>query len=177
MEYIRNPHSVYLLTYHIVFVTKYRRPVIDDRISAFLKDHISYLCSRFDAELLTAETDRDHIHLLISMPPKLAPAVLIRVLKTQTAKEIHLDPEMDAHVKKYIYGNAPLWQPSYSWRRQARPSWKKLRNSLIPSRQRSTGANMKKPGDKVKKGTADAAEGRLYPADDYGRLGFYAPFR
>ena len=47
------------------------------------------------------------------MPPKLAPAVLIRVLKTQTAKEIHLDPEMDAHVKKYIYGNAPLWQPSY----------------------------------------------------------------
>ena len=69
MEYIRNSHSVYLLTYHIVFVTKYRRPVIDDRISAFLKD--------------------------------------------QTAKEIHLDPEMDAHVKKYIYGNAPLWQPSY----------------------------------------------------------------
>ena len=68
MEYIRNSHSVYLLTYHIVFVTKYRRPVIDDRISAFLKDHISYLCSRFDAELLTAETDRDHIHLLISMP-------------------------------------------------------------------------------------------------------------
>ena len=113
MEYIRNAHSVYLLTYHIVFVTKCRRPVIDGRISAFLKDHISYLCSRFDAELLTAETDRDHIHLLISMPPKLAPAVLIRVLKTQTAKEIHLDPEMDAHVKKYIYGNAPLWQPSY----------------------------------------------------------------
>ena len=63
MEYIRNAHSVYLLTYHIVFVTKYRRPVIDGRISAFLKDHISYLCSRFDAELLTAETDRDHIHL------------------------------------------------------------------------------------------------------------------
>ena len=137
MEYIRNSHSVYLLT----------------RISAFLKDHISYLCSRFDAELLTAETDRDHIHLLISMPPKLAPAVLIRVLKTQTAKEIHLDPEMDAHVKKYIYGNAPLWQPSYFV------------------------ATMKKPGDTVKKGTADAAEGRLYPADDYGRLGFYAPFR
>ena len=43
MEYIRNAHSVYLLTYHIVFVTKYRRPVIDGRISAFLKDHISYL--------------------------------------------------------------------------------------------------------------------------------------
>ena len=49
MEYIRNAHSVYLLTYHIVFVTKYRRPVIDGRISAFLKDHISYLCTRLCA--------------------------------------------------------------------------------------------------------------------------------
>ena len=51
--------------------------------------------------------------MLISMPPKVAPAGLIRVLKTQTAREIHQDPQMDAHVKKYIYGDAPLWQPSY----------------------------------------------------------------
>ena len=36
---------------------------------------------------------------------------------------------------------------------------------------------MKRPGDTVKKGAADAAEGRLYPTDDYGRPGFYAPFR
>ena len=113
MEYIRSAHSVYLLTYHIVFVTKYRKPVINDEISEFLKGHIGYLCTRFDAELLTAETDRDHIHMLISMPPKVAPAGLIRVLKTQTAREIHQDPQMDAHVKKYIYGDAPLWQPSY----------------------------------------------------------------
>ena len=60
MEYIRSAHSVYLLTYHIVFVTKYRKPVINDEISEFLKNHIGYLCTRFDAELLTAETDRDH---------------------------------------------------------------------------------------------------------------------
>ena len=85
MEYIRSAHSVYLLTYHIVFVTKYRKPVINDEISEFLKNHIGYLCTRFDAELLT----------------------------TQTAREIHQDPQMDAHVKKYIYGDAPLWQPSY----------------------------------------------------------------
>ena len=62
MEYIRSAHSVYLLTYHIVFVTKYRKPVINDEISEFLKNHIGYLCTRFDAELLTAETDRDHPH-------------------------------------------------------------------------------------------------------------------
>jgi putative transposase len=42
-----------------------------------------------------------------------APSDLIRVLKTQTSREIHKDERMDGHVKKYIYGNAPLWQPSY----------------------------------------------------------------
>ena len=131
MEYIRSAHSVYLLTYHIVFVTKYRKPVINDEISEFLKGHIGYLCTRFDAELLTAETDRDHIHMLISMPPKVAPADLIRVLKTQTAREIHQDPEMDAHVKKYIYGDAPLWQPSYfvATTGKGPPSWRRSGNT------------------------------------------------
>ena len=113
MDYIKGGHNVYLLTYHIVFVTKYRKPVINEEISEFLKDHIAYLCGRFGAELLTAETDRDHIHLLVSMTPTTAPSDLIRVLKTQTSREIHQDERMDGHVKKYIYGNAPLWQPSY----------------------------------------------------------------
>ena len=113
MDYIKGGHNVYLLTYHIVFVTKYRKPVINEEISEFLKEHIAYLCGRFGAELLTAETDRDHIHLLVSMTPTTAPSDLIRVLKTQTSREIHQDERMDGHVKKYIYGKAPLWQPSY----------------------------------------------------------------
>ena len=52
MDYKRKAHSVYLMTYHIVFVTKYR----------------------------------DHIHLLVSMPPQECQSDLIRVLKTQTSK-------------------------------------------------------------------------------------------
>ena len=47
MEYNRKAHSVYLLTYHIVFVTKYRRPVISDEIGYFMKNHAAYLCGRF----------------------------------------------------------------------------------------------------------------------------------
>ena len=113
MEYNKSARNVYLLTYYIVFVTKYRKPVINEEISEFLKEHIAYLCGRFGGELLTAETDRDHIHLLVSMTPTTAPSDLIRVLKTQTSREIHQDERMDGYVKKYIDGNAPLWQPSY----------------------------------------------------------------
>ena len=129
MEYIRSAHSVYLLTYHIVFVTKYRKPVINDEISEFLKNHIGYLCTRFDAELLTAETDRDHIHMLISMPPKVAPADLIRVLKTQTAREIHQDPQMDAHVKSTSTGTLHCGSLPTLWQRQGPPSWRRSGNT------------------------------------------------
>lgn len=113
MEYQKRSHSVYLLTYHIVFVTKYRKPVISEAIGDFMKNHSSYLCRRFGGELIAAETDTDHIHLLVSLPPQVCPADLIRTLKTQLSKEVHRDPEYDAYVKQYLYGNVPLWSPSY----------------------------------------------------------------
>ena len=56
MDYNKKAHSVYLLTYHIVFVTKYRRPVITDEIGDFMVNHAGYLCSRFDGEMLSGET-------------------------------------------------------------------------------------------------------------------------
>ena len=47
MEYNRKSHSVYLLTYHIVFVTKYRKTVITNEIGDFMKNLAGYLCNRF----------------------------------------------------------------------------------------------------------------------------------
>ncbi len=89
MDYKRKAHSVYLMTYHIVFVTKYRKPVLSDEIGYFIKDLCTRICQEHGGELLSAETDRDHIHLLVSMPPQERPSDLIRVLKTQTSKKVH----------------------------------------------------------------------------------------
>ena len=111
MEYNRKAHSVYLLTYHIVFVTKYRRPVISDEIGCFMKNHAAYLCGRFGGEMVSAETDGDHIHLLVSMPPDVAPSRLVATLKTQLSKEVRA--EYTEHVRKYLWGDAPFWSNSY----------------------------------------------------------------
>ena len=83
MEYKKTFHSVYSLTYHMVFVTKYRKPVISNEIGDFMKERAAYLCERFRGELISAETDMDHIHLLVSLPPSAAPSVVVRTLKTQ----------------------------------------------------------------------------------------------
>ena len=111
MEYRKKAHSVFLLTYHIVFVTKYRRPVITDRIGDYMKEHAAYLCGRFNGELLSAETDRDHMHLLVSMPPDVMPSRLIGTLKTQLSKEVRAAFKED--VQKYLWDDAPFWSDSY----------------------------------------------------------------
>ncbi|MBQ5558560.1 MAG: IS200/IS605 family transposase [Lachnospiraceae bacterium] len=111
MEYNRKAHSVYLLTYHIVLVTKYRRPVISNEIGDFMKQHADYLCDRMNCEMISAETDRDHMHLMVSMPPDLAPSKLIGVLKTQLSKEVK--KYYKSEIEKYLWNDAPFWTSSY----------------------------------------------------------------
>ena len=112
-DYIRTRHSVYMLTYHMVFVTKWRKPVISDEIGDFMADLCKRLCVGYGGELITGETDKDHIHLLVSLPPQANVAKVVRSLKTQMSKEVHAHPEHGAYVKKYLYGDAPLWSDSY----------------------------------------------------------------
>ena len=107
-DYIRTRHSVYLLTYHMIFVTKWRKPVITDEIGDFMTATARRLCTGYGGELISAETDTDHIHLLVSLPPSKNLTDIIRSLKTQLSKEVHARPEYDKVIKKYIYGDAPL---------------------------------------------------------------------
>ena len=110
-EYIRTRHSVYLLTYHMVFVTKWRKPVITDEIGDFMvagtQEDGCGLCLSLRRSALHRS------HLLVSLPPSKNITDIVRSLKTQLSKEVHAHPEYDRIVKKHIYGNAPLWSPSY----------------------------------------------------------------
>ena len=112
-HYTRTRHSVYMLTYHMIFVTKWRKPVISDEIGDFMKETVKRLCPGYGGELVSAETDRDHIRLLISLSPHACVGTVIRSLKTQLSKEIHAHPEHGPYVKQFLYGNAPLWSDSY----------------------------------------------------------------
>ena len=110
-DYRRGSHSVYKLTYHVIFVTKYRKQVITDEIGDFMKNHAAYLCGRMNSKLISAETDADHMHLLISMPPDVAPVKLINSLKSQLSKEVR--STYRSHVEKYLWRDSPFWSASY----------------------------------------------------------------
>ena len=163
MDYIKGGHNVYLLTYHIVFVTKYRKPVINEEISEFLKEHIAYLCGRFDAELLTAETDRDHIHLLVSMPPDVAPSRLVATLKTQLSKEVRA--EYTEHVRKYLWGDAPFWSNSYFIASTGTTVMEKVKEYIEKQRTEEHKRKYVKSGRYVKKRNWRDVPGNSSPTD------------
>jgi putative transposase len=112
-DYIRTRHSVYMLTYHMIFVTKWRKPVISDEVGDFMVETARRLCTGYGGELVSGETDKDHIHLLVSLPPGVCVGTIVRNLKTQLSREVHTHPEYGPYVQKFFYGDAPLWSDSY----------------------------------------------------------------
>ncbi|ELS03371.1 transposase [Xenococcus sp. PCC 7305] len=104
-------HSFGFNLVHIVFVTKYRHPVIDEAIEKRLKELIEKLCKTQDCELIECKADlgtRDHIHLLIDVAPKISLSKLCNILKTITSREIR--KEFTDFLKPYY------WKPIF-WKR------------------------------------------------------------
>ena len=79
---------VYRLHAHIVLTPKYRRKVMTDRVNADLRSSFEEVCGRFDVSLDAFETDRDHAHLLVTYPPKVALSRLVMSLKTISSMRV-----------------------------------------------------------------------------------------
>ena len=73
-ELRRAAHTVYSLHYHFVFTTKYRKPVLVGEIGHTVRDLIREICRSEDIEILQGHVRPDHVHLLLSAPPDLAPS-------------------------------------------------------------------------------------------------------
>jgi putative transposase len=103
-------HVVSKLHVHLVFVTKYQRGVITDRVREFLKEAMEKVCLDFEAELMGFDGEDDHVHLLIAYPPKVAISALVNSLKGASAYRLRLQKFPD--VQKKLWGKH-FWSPSY----------------------------------------------------------------
>lgn len=100
---------VYSLMYHIVWVTKYRRPVFTDTISEDIKSYLRETMDSLQMDCIAMEVMPDHIHLLVSCKPQLRLSDAIKILKGNTARWLFLShPE----IKQSLWGGH-LWNPSY----------------------------------------------------------------
>ena len=102
-------HTTYECKYHIVFTPKYRRQVIYGKIRADIGKILRQLCEYKGVEIIEAEACKDHIHMLVSIPPKYSVAQIMGYLKGKSSLMIF---EKYANLK-YKYGNRHFWCRGY----------------------------------------------------------------
>jgi putative transposase len=87
-QYRKASHSVYDLKYHIVWITKYRKPVLTRVIGTRVRDLVRMICASLDVEIVKGNVSRDHIHLLVSVPPTLSVSRLVQRMKGLTSRRL-----------------------------------------------------------------------------------------
>jgi REP-associated tyrosine transposase len=80
-EYRQSAHAVYDIKYHVIWITKYRYKILRGRIAERARDLIRQTCQSREVVIVRGSVSPDHIHMLLSAPPHLAPAKLVQVLK------------------------------------------------------------------------------------------------
>ncbi len=100
---------VYSLQYHIVWCTKYRKPVLNNGIDNELKELFQELSQEYEFSIIAMEVMPDHIHLLLDCKPQFFISDMIKIMKGNTARKLFMaHPEL----KKSLWGGH-LWNPSY----------------------------------------------------------------
>lgn len=109
-DYRRGRHCVFAIHAHLVFVTKYRRGVFRQEHLDSLHRILADVCKDFDAELIEFNGERDHVHLLIHYPPKVALSALVNSLKGVSSRLLRKEFG-DFH--PWLKRRGVLWSPSY----------------------------------------------------------------
>ena len=102
-------HTKWMCKYHIVFTPKYRRKIIYNQLKVDIRDILKQLCAYKGVEILEGHLMPDHIHMLVSIPPKYSISSFMGYLKGKSALMI-----FDRHANlKYKFGNRHFWSEGY----------------------------------------------------------------
>ena len=102
-------HTKWLCKYHIVFTPKYRRKVFYNKYREDLREILKILCDWKGVEILEGHLMPDHIHMLVSIPPKISVSSFMGYLKGKSSLLM-----FDRHANlKYKYGNRKFWAEGY----------------------------------------------------------------
>ena len=108
-EHIYKRHNKTLLLYHIVFPVKYRKKIISEDISKYIKDTCLEIGERYEMVFIEIGTDEDHIHFLIQSVPTMAVDRIVRTIKSITAREVF---KAFSVVRKELWGGN-FWTSGY----------------------------------------------------------------
>ena len=97
MQYRYGSHTVYQIEYHFVWVVKYRYKVLTGVVAERVGELVRETCEAFEIRIIKGVVSKDHVHILVSCPPTLAPSEVMRRVKGRTSSKLF---EEFPHVKK-----------------------------------------------------------------------------
>jgi REP-associated tyrosine transposase len=101
MAYKASAHAVYDLKYHIVWTPKYRKALLVGEVARAVQDLFYQIATAYEME--------DHVHLFLSAPPRYAPARLVQILKSISARELFA---RFPRLRRQMWGGQ-LWEDGY----------------------------------------------------------------
>ncbi|MDR0921123.1 MAG: IS200/IS605 family transposase [Lactobacillales bacterium] len=104
MKLDSNNHSVFLLYYHLVLVTKYRRAVLDDEISDYLRSHFERIGLNYNITVVEWKHDKDHIHVMFKAYPNTEITKFINSYKSVSSRLVKKDyPQVKKQLWKEMF--------------------------------------------------------------------------
>jgi len=109
MDYRYGSHTVFNIEYHFVWVTKYRYQVLKGDVALRVRELVRRTCEIFEIRILKGVVSKDHVHLLVSAPPTIAPSEIMRRIKGRTSTKLF---EEFPKLKKRYWGRH-FWARGY----------------------------------------------------------------
>jgi putative transposase len=108
-NYRKSAHCTYDIKYHLVWITKYRKPILLGKIAVRTRELIRMVCQNNEVQILAGHVGSDHIHLLVSVPPHLSASKLVQYIKGNTSRKLQMEYK---ELNKQFWGQH-LWARGY----------------------------------------------------------------
>lgn len=107
----RQSNAVYFCEYHIVLPTKYRYKIFNKGVFAYLEDILKRIKDYYpEIDIVEINHDKDHIHILVSIPPKLSVGKVVGIIKANTSRELRTKFD---YLKRLYWGTSAIWSDGY----------------------------------------------------------------
>lgn len=110
VKYRKLTHAVYHCNFHIVFAPKYRYRVLEGKVQEFVENKIRQISEWYNVEIEELSVQKDHVHMLVSIPPKLSVSSYVGIVKGKTAIQLF---EKKRYLREKPYWGNHFWARGY----------------------------------------------------------------
>jgi len=107
-EYRTSAHAVFDIKYHFVWITKYRYKILRGRVAERARDLLRQICQSREVVIVRGAVSPDHIDMLVSCPPNMAPAKLVQYLKGRSSRRLQ---DEFGELRKRYWGQHRVCRP------------------------------------------------------------------